>query len=512
MLWLKMLQSKVGSSASRIRAIEQIGASNDPRAVEVLAGEIFNDTEQGGDVEVKRAAVEMLGKIDHPEALKVLVNILDQGRSDVMAKAADALIEQNEPATIPWLVRALREFDPNTLFAVQRALTHFGEESVPHLLKALTDVNRTVQRAAAETLYKLGAPAVPQLLTHLREGNAETRDAVHGVLVRVAQSTKEPFIKALQDESIPVRKTAAHILGELKATVAAPFLAKQLRTDRDGRVREYIANALQALDWKPTGAEETACFAVAARDWEKTATLGSTAVAPLAICLAHLEDGVWEIPGEQLIDLGQEATPHLAALLESPDEWARARAVRVLIEIGGPEAEQAMARTIKDPSQEVRLSTVLALWKPQGGPVAADILMRALDDDEMLIRSRAARALGENGDPRARAPLLDLIKTCPGVEVDATLALARIAPAEVFPKLLEMSVEVATAEEAIAALAGILERVPGEIDSALLEEAVRLHRAVARDEVDEDDPVKKTDGSRVRGLAMAELGKRGVPS
>jgi HEAT repeat protein len=423
--------------------------------------------------------------------------------------AAQALIEQNEPATIPWLVRALREMDPEILFAVQSALAHFGEQSVPHLLKALADVNRRVQNGAIETIYKIGAPAVPQLLIALREATPDTRETLNGVLRRIAQSSKEPIIKALEDENPAVRKTAARILGELKVTVAAPFLAKGLCADPDGRVREYIAEALQALDWKPGGQMEAACYAVALRDWKRAASMGPSAIEPLAACLAHLEDGTWEVPGEMLIDLGKAAAPQLVRLLIHPDEWARGRALRVLVEIGGEQAMSAAALTIKDTSQEVRLNTVLALWKPGGGPQAADILMQALEDEDMLIRSRAARALGDNGDARARGPLLELLNNCQEVKVDAALALAHIAPTEVFPLLLEMSVEVATAEESINALAGILERVPGEIDTALLQEAVRLHRAASRDELAEDDAVKKADGSRVRGLALSELGKRG---
>jgi HEAT repeat protein len=62
-----------------------------------------------------------------------------------------------------------------------------------------------------------------------------------------------------------------------------------------------------------------------------------------------------------------------------------------------------------------------------GGPEAADALLRSVSDPDERIRARSAQLLAELHDPRARAALSGLLRDpLPGVQAAAQDALARL--------------------------------------------------------------------------------------
>src|SRR6266851_7046153 len=85
-LW-DSLQLRVGGVDARVRAMEQMGASGDPKKVDEVAATVLEDRSP----EVQKAAAEALGKLGDPRAVSVLAAVLQRGQPEVQKAAALAL-------------------------------------------------------------------------------------------------------------------------------------------------------------------------------------------------------------------------------------------------------------------------------------------------------------------------------------------------------------------------------------------------------------------------------------
>lgn len=106
-------------------------------------------------------------------------------------------------------------------------------------------------------------------------------------------------------------------------------------------------------------------------------------------------------------ELGDPANVGVLArtLSEDPDAMARQRASESLATLGGAAALEALVRGLDDPMERVRMACVEGLSRrvPAG---AKQRLVRLLAEDESWeVRTRAARTLGQTGDPAAVAAL-----------------------------------------------------------------------------------------------------------
>ena len=142
------------------------------------------------------------------------------------------------------------------------------------------------------------------------------------------------------------------------------------------------------------------------------------------------------------------------------------------------------------------------------GPRAIAGLVTALRDADRQVRTHAAKVLGDVGNETAAAALLAAFQADENIRLPAALALAKIAPARSVPPLVKLAVEDhAVAEEAVAALAGVLSRAGGDIAVDDLQLVVQLQRGSASKLA---GILKTIDFGHVRDLAKAELMRRGV--
>src|SRR5262249_39240470 len=156
--------------------------------------------------------------------------------------------------------------------------------------------------------------------------------------------------------------------------------------DASGQVREAAGQALASLGWQPADDNQAALHAVALRDWEKAAGLGTVAVAPLVAALQDANPRFGEAAAEALIRIGAGAVPDLLTALAHAQPAVRSYAARVLGLLGDERAVAALRQTVRDPDSVVRESAVLGLWKI-GGAGAVEGLIDALQDEDHLVRS-----------------------------------------------------------------------------------------------------------------------------
>lgn len=115
----------------------------------------------------------------------------------------------------------------------------------------------------------------------------------------------------------------------------------------------------------------------------------------------------------------------LIASLADPDPDVRADTANACMEIApgsaSPDLVDALLRAALEPAAQVRGQAILALGSIRA-PQARDIFLRALSDQDWLVRSFAANVIGWMPDPRAVGPLQRLL-------VDQEDALVRSAAA-----------------------------------------------------------------------------------
>lgn len=244
---------------------------------------------------------------------------------------------------------------------------------IAELAGRLKDTDRDTRRAAAEALGRTGDPrAADALVDALQDEARSVREAAAAALGALgAPRAVEPLLALLRDEGWSVRKAAADALGKLGDLQAVAPLIELLR-DPDRSVRRAAAAALGALG-------------------------DARAVEPLI-----------------------EA-------LQDEDALVREDAARALGMLGDPRAVEPLlaAASAADQEQAVRAAAVAALGRT-GDTRVIDPLMATLREGEPPLRTAAADALGEIGEP-AIPPLLDALRdSSPQMRRLAVKGLSRI--------------------------------------------------------------------------------------
>jgi HEAT repeat protein len=194
---------KNGRSAY-LYAIEALGATGDPRAVEPLISELARG--RG-----RLTAVEALGEIGDPRAVKPLIEAL-KDVSEFVQKAAVLALSKigGEEAE-----KALKIFKT----AVKTVSLLEKNRDVEGLIKALKDEDLVVRRGAASALGKIrDARAVEPLIQALKDKDSSVRWGAAVALGRIGDArATEPLNQALKDENSVVRSFAKEALRKIRS-------------------------------------------------------------------------------------------------------------------------------------------------------------------------------------------------------------------------------------------------------------------------------------------------------
>ena len=199
------------------------------------------------------------------------------------------------------------------------------------LIRLLDHGNPDLQWRAADTLGTMGESACDPLIAildfpkmHIRLGAIEALGDIK------CPRSVEPVIKRLENDlDNEVRFVAALALGQIGDPRAEPALEKAL-LDTDRYVRYGAVMALEMLSWTPDNEETLAYMLIAQQEWETLRGMKKAAVGPLM------------------------------KILNDPNPKSRQKIVKLLGEIGGPDATKACKQALMDRDPGVRWRAVLA--------------------------------------------------------------------------------------------------------------------------------------------------------
>lgn len=250
-------------------------------------------------------------------------------------------------------------------------------------------------RAVTPEGLQVYAPDVTRIAAALKSDDPGARSSAARQLgLARAQGVWNDLLGALDDPEPAVSLAAANALGRIADPGAVPGLLVGIE-HRSERIRLASARALDS-----TGVD--------------------AAVEPLRATLLEGEGLEVGVAGEALGRIGgPAATDALLTALADPQPTARWHVAMTALERMGQAAVGPLAAMLDSPDAYARRNAAQALgWL--GSPSATEALLRALGEDaDATVRSQMARALGEIGDPAARSLLERARLRDPAVEVQS---------------------------------------------------------------------------------------------
>lgn len=394
----------------REAAAEALRDRNDPRAVEAL---IF--TLKDENPYVRKKAVETLGKIRDRRAVQPLILALNDKVFWVRGAVIEALGQIKDPQCIKPLTSVLRDEEWSVRFLGAKALGEIGEikdpDALQALISALADKDLNVRNAAADALEKINPQwmktkeakkMVPEFIKAMKEEEWDVRIAAANVLGKIKDTTAaNSLISALKDENINVRIAALEALREIRTSKSLKALILAL-IDENWEFKQVASKVLEETNPK----------------WMET----REAQELISELISALKNKNWSIRMSAVETLGEIKDPSAIKPLSfvmHNDEilYVRISAVKALGKINDPQALHAIITALKNENMEVQQTAFETISKinPNWGETEEAKRMviefiSSLKDENYIIRTGSARALGEIKDSRAVNPLISALK------------------------------------------------------------------------------------------------------
>lgn len=260
----------------------------------------------------------------------------------------------------------------------------------------LVPVARVSDRCSNDFLH-LTSQEIEALAEEIhREHSRSLHDVVLEILTEVAEDEPTPeafadLARAFADLLIVVLHEADLRLGvEIAATLKT--LSASRGHDPMGFLpdpRDLAAQAIAGLNRHPE--------ADASLLPEFLVHLGPRAIDPVCDLLVdvdlHALHGALQLA---LVELAKQDLGAVHARVESAPPHAARALVQVLAQVGGAEAEQALAAATSHVEARVRKEAIAALAQATRGSTTRPYLLRALDDDDPQVRAAALFAVRES--------------------------------------------------------------------------------------------------------------------
>lgn len=413
---LRLLHEALNNSLANIRAnaARALGKLRCPQSTPYLL-ELLKDE----DGRVRASAAEALGLIQDKASIEALVLMIQDNVEKVQEQAVAAIARFGRQATIPLLNALSREKDKFSQRALLRCLGLISDpKSAPAIISCLRNSYFVVRQAAVVALVRFG-PSVTKLLVPRLSYN----------LADIEKLKKD----ALDKEHPELQLRAIKALGGLEDHRAVKLL-KQLVEESLPDVQEAAASALSLIGCASWGR----CCAL-----KVLAEIGDASLVPqIAPSLGDDSENVRFEAVRTIAKVGDSgATRHLIQIgKKDKADFIRAEAVWMLrtVGIGQPGVLDAALRALKDEARVVRrqaarllgnfqdAKSIFPLLRAMADPhwsirESAEValtnfgrdavlpLIGALESKSWTTRFRAARLLGEIGDPRAVSSLRNVI-------------------------------------------------------------------------------------------------------
>ena len=232
----------------RSRAALALGHIGDESAIPALLAAL-KDRED----EVRIAACEAVGQFKDPSTFDELANVLlDDPKIEVRQAAVKVLGETRHPAAIPFLMESLRDsfwwFErEQSVQDLLNAIENMGEPVVEPLIEALGDREGTVRKFAAMILGKLrDVRAMEELGMTLYDLHHEVSQAATEALAHFGGEAVDTLSEALRHPEAAVREHAVMGLGKIQDVRVAPLLIAMLN-DPERIVKWQVVKSLGGL-------------------------------------------------------------------------------------------------------------------------------------------------------------------------------------------------------------------------------------------------------------------------
>jgi HEAT repeat protein len=354
----------------RDRAADALARPNDEKAVAALVQAIVSE-----DREARFHAHEVIISCKAVSALPQLAKHIHDANRDVREKIVRIFGEIGGPDQLPYVTGALDDPDPVVRLAAVQALRKLhGEGTLAALVAKCNDTDPNVRAESARALGASGdRKAVPKLVELLHDDNG--------------------FVRSAAAESLG-------LLGDRTATIALiQVLTGEKPHPPPGSAQEGLVISAQ-----PGPLPEIARLKVVEEKINATKALGD--IRDPAAVDALIEHGLnADDPGlraESAVSLGKIGEPRAVKPLEGAVRTyydAVPQDNQGLTISTGPMDETVRLR--KERESRVRASVAWALGQI-ADPSAQDILRRALNDENSLVRDAAAEALAKIAEKQER--------------------------------------------------------------------------------------------------------------
>jgi len=202
--------------------------------------------------EVRRVAVESLGKIGDPRAVDSILS-LKQDPAAIVREASVLAMGRLKPTATEGVVALLTQALQDPVESVrQAAVVAIGEiEPGTRLLQPVVGLLRSsdagVRRTVVQALLQVDASqSIPALVTAGRDSDAEVRQGIVAAVGEWGGSAVSPWLRErlAEDPAPGVRAEAAYRLGLLNDPEARAALDTTIAKDSDSGVRRWAKRGI----------------------------------------------------------------------------------------------------------------------------------------------------------------------------------------------------------------------------------------------------------------------------
>jgi HEAT repeat protein len=365
------------------------------------------------------------GKDPIPENIRLALDTLDQlavptlltafrSSSLKTRKTAELFLAALGPRALSGLMQIVQS--PQIPLEIrQRALElagRIGPTAIPSLALVLQSDAPALADAARHIIIRFGEEAVPYLRTLLRDDSATTRLRAMLLLWDIKGEAALPDVKSmLQDPSENVRLVAVELVGKAAGEQPVDVLVPLLR-DKSARVRSAVVDTLAQLG----GAKAVRALVMALDGWAPSS-------------LDELK--------RLILGFGEQAIPALREACYNKNFGARGDVLDILARIGSPAAWDVLAVALDDDDPLIREKAARCLGN-SAKTVFVPTLLRHIRDGAVAVRAAVVEALGNLGDRQAVDEIANRLKVdFPVVRLAAVEALAKLGGPEALAALVQ---------------------------------------------------------------------------
>ncbi|MCE5208787.1 MAG: HEAT repeat domain-containing protein [Chloroflexi bacterium] len=459
------LISLMGDSNEKVRT----GAANTLNKM-AQAETVFNLLLQAVDNpndDIRYHAANILRDVypDSDLLTETFLMLLHDADTMVRQEATIWLTDYRNPATIPSVIEALQDTNPDVRESAAQVLGEFGPDAVsavPKLTQLLQDTDEDVRRAAAYALKNTGDPDGTALTELKKIAKNETDDMAFRAEISAitAFSDKETVViilnEAFSDQNEDIREEICSILEDFQGVDGVTDLLLLALNDENEYIRRNAATSLANMtddaaqivpELKKVIVNEQISDAYGEEISALVALSGIDQVLPflqeelerpevkirIAICkilgkyknspgvagvlliaLSDQNENVRKVASEGLQGIDNSSTSHLAELYEAarretdPDLFID-MVKKIAKSSSKADTIPLLSQALESDLIEFRVQACEALADYTGVKGAVSLLASSLDDQEASVRQAAAESLVDLGN-EAATTLPDLLR------------------------------------------------------------------------------------------------------